>query len=107
MLEPSLTTRGDMVEDRVRGRRLSPRIELELDSGDLDVVSRLEPLGLERPDHPNAAQAPLQMGQRFVVVEVVACHQPLDAGAGDPPAVLTAALHSVSPARGRAASRAS
>ena len=46
--------------------------------GDLDVVARLEALGLERPDHPDPAQAPLEVGQRVVVVEVVARHEPLD-----------------------------
>ena len=45
---------------------------------DLDVVARLEARGLERADHAHAPQAPLDVDQRVLVVEVVAGDQPVD-----------------------------
>src|SRR5665811_686687 len=48
------------------------RVELKRDAGDLDLISRLEPLGLERPEHADAAQATLEIRHRIVVLDVVA-----------------------------------
>ena len=67
---------------------LHVRIEFECDARDLDVVPGLEPLGLERVDHADPAQAALEVRQRIFVVEVVAGNQPLD------PAPLTRKLRS-------------
>ena len=54
-------------------------VELEDHAADLDVVAGLEARRLERADHAHAAQAPLDVGERLLVVEVVAREQPLDA----------------------------
>ena len=56
------------------------RVQLELDARrDLDLVAGLESLGLERADHADPPQPALEVGQRVLVVEVVAGDQPLDA----------------------------
>src|SRR3954452_22647964 len=67
MLDPSLTTARAMTAEPIR---LS-RVELEDDARDLDVVARLEARGLERTHHAHAPQAPFDVDQRVLVVEVV------------------------------------
>ncbi len=52
-------------------------------AGDLNVVAWLEPLGLERPDHADPPQPPLEVGERVFVLEVVAREQPLDPRTAD------------------------
>ena len=84
MLEPSLTTVRPWAQDkRCRSRPgealALTGVELEDDARDLDVVAGLEARGLERADHAHRAQALLDVGERLVVVEVVAREQPLDA----------------------------
>ena len=64
-------------------RRRQPRVELEDDAADLDVVAGLEPARLERGDHAHPAQAVLDVRERLVVLEVVAGDQPVDRVAGD------------------------
>src|ERR671928_94463 len=69
MLEPSLMTK----------RAIAPglsRMQLEHDAPDLDVVARLEPGRLERAHDAHPVQAPLDVRQRLLVVEVVAGEQP-------------------------------
>ena len=75
--EPSLTTATGMAT------RTSGGVELEHDAADLDVVARLEPCALERGDHAHPAQAALDVGQRLLVLEVVARDQALDGVAAD------------------------
>src|ERR1044072_6979439 len=58
-------------------------MQLEEDARDLDVVARLEARGLQRADDAHPAQAPLDVREGLVVVEVVACEQPHDAVAVD------------------------
>jgi len=52
-------------------------------AGDLDTIARLEPFPLERVDHADASQSPLQVSERFLIVEVVARHQALDPATAD------------------------
>src|ERR1700753_1682779 len=92
MLEPSFTT------TQVTRSRL--RIQLEGHAGDLDLVAGLEPLGLERAQHPDALEPPLEVRQRLLVVEVVTGQQPLDPLAGDREAGLAGAPHRVAARRG-------
>jgi hypothetical protein len=61
----------------------SARIQLEHDARDLDVVAGFESLGLERADDAHPLQAVLDVGQRLVVLEVVAGQQALDVVARD------------------------
>src|SRR4051794_37553579 len=68
--------------------RSLPGIELELHAGDLHVVAGLEARGLELADDHEPPQAALEHGQRLLVVEVVARHEPLGGRAGDPEAPL-------------------
>src|SRR4051794_7970138 len=69
MLEPSLMTK------RAIAAGLS-RMQLEHDAADLDVVARLESGRLERAHDAHPMQAPLDVRQRLVVVEIVAGQQP-------------------------------
>src|SRR4051794_31412493 len=77
MLEPSFTTARSM-----RPRRLSG-VQFEDDAGDLDVVARLEARGLQPPDDAHPPQAPLDVDQCVLVVEVVARDQAVDRVARD------------------------
>src|SRR4051794_27204469 len=90
MLDPSLMTVG------FTGRKLPAegraRIELEDRAGDLDVVARLEPRRRERPDHADRTQPLLDVGERLVVVDVVAGEQPLDTRPGDAEHAVATAL---------------
>src|SRR4051794_9369175 len=81
---------------------LSAGVELEHDAGDLDVVARLEALGLERVDHAERPQPLLDVRQRLLVAEVVAGEQALDPRSGDAEPALGHALH-VPTASGRGA----
>src|SRR5215831_3597970 len=74
--DPSLTT---VVDTAVP----SLWVELEHDTGDLDVVARLEALLLQRADHAHPPQPALDVGQRLVVVEVMTGDQALDLLATD------------------------
>src|ERR1039458_2324355 len=58
-------------------------IEIERNSGDLDLVPGLESLGFQRAQHANPAQPALQVCERVLVVKVVASDEPLDPGPGD------------------------
>ena len=60
-----------------RPERLA-RVELEHDPAELDVVAGLEPARLERRDHAHPAQPVLDVGERLVVLQVVARDQPVD-----------------------------
>ena len=64
--------------------RAAPGSSSKTTPADLDVVARLEPGRLERPDHADRAQALLDVAQRLLVLEVVAGDQPLDPAADDP-----------------------
>ena len=64
--------------------RSATRIELEHDARDLHVVARLETGGPQRLDHPERAQALLDVSQRLVVLDVVASDQAVDAPALHP-----------------------
>ena len=57
-------------------------LRLELDPADLDVVAGLEARVLQSADHADSAQPSLQVGERILVIEVVARQQPLDPGPG-------------------------
>src|SRR5215211_6190784 len=64
-----------------RGRSVlqrSPRIQLEHDAGDLDVVTRDEARRLERADDAQAVQAALDVRERLLVRHVVAGDEALD-----------------------------
>src|SRR3954468_20974792 len=77
-------------------------VELEDDPRDLDVVAGLESLLPERGDHAHAPEPVLDVGERLLVLEVVAGDQALHGVAGDaelPPAQL---LHVEAAARARA-----
>src|ERR1700733_5589539 len=55
-LDPSLmTTRLIGVTQGRRSARLLLRVQLERDAGDLDLIPRLEALGLERAEHADLA----------------------------------------------------
>ena len=56
-------------------------VELERHTCDLDVVARLKALILERADHADTAQPPLEVRQRVLVLEVIARDEPFDAPA--------------------------
>src|SRR6478736_6589406 len=58
-------------------------VKLEHDAGDLDVVAGGEARALERADHAQPVQAPLDVGERLLVLEVVAGDQAIDDVAGD------------------------
>src|ERR671911_1979141 len=75
--EPSLTTATGM-----RSGSLG-RIELEHHAAELDVVTGLEPVRLQRRDHAHAPEPVLDVRERLVVLEVVARDQPVDRIAGD------------------------
>src|SRR3954454_4158792 len=87
--EPSLMTWRAM---RARSLDGLARIELEDDPGDLDVVARLEALGLQRADDAHAVQARLDVHERLLVLEVVARDEPLDARARHAPRALVELL---------------
>src|SRR3954464_7963720 len=88
MLDPSLTTARAMDAEPIRltaggGGAARSCVELEDDARDLDVVARLEAGGLERPHHAHPPQAPLDVDQRVLVVEVVPRDQAVDGVALD------------------------
>src|ERR1700738_5162647 len=72
-------------------------VELERHPRDLDIVAGLKPLGLERPDHADPAQPPLEVSERILVVEVVTRDQPLDPRTADPVLPLPDLPHRVAP----------
>src|SRR4051794_34045018 len=84
--EPSLTTATGMTSRTLGG------VELEHHAAELDVVTRFEPLRLERGDHAHPAQAVLHVRERLVVLEVVAGDQAVDGVAGDAELVRARAL---------------
>src|SRR3954463_14977773 len=77
-------------------------VELEDDPRDLDVVAGLESLLLERGDHSHPPQPVLDVGERLVVLEVMAGDQALDGVAGDAELARTGPLDLERAARGRA-----
>src|SRR5947209_18060192 len=76
---------------------LQPWVQLERDARDLDIVSGLKPLRLERGDDADPAQPALQVSERVLVVQVVPRDQPLDASAADPVAALAELFHLIRP----------
>ena len=70
-------------------------IELERHTGDLDIVARLESLRLECTDHADAAQAPLEVRERLLVVEVIARNQAFDSRAAYAEGPISGALHPI------------
>src|SRR5579875_3776343 len=93
--DPSLTTNrliGPAVDSRVG-------IEVERDPGDLDLVPGAEALGLQLAEHPDPLQAPLEVREGLLVVEVIAGEQPLDPLAVDRVDALAGAPHGVAPRR--------
>src|SRR4051794_29803707 len=94
--EPSLTTATGMTPRTLGG------VELEHHATELDVVARFEPLRLERGDHAHAPEAVLDVRERLVVREVVACDQAVDGVAGDAEPVRPGALDLERTAGGRA-----
>src|SRR5437764_2594400 len=111
MLEPSFTTRQPIAEQVRRGRgpagcspprvTLKAGIELEHHSPDLHVVAGLEAFGLERVDHPDPPQPALEVCEGLLVVQVIACEQPLDPRAADPEAAAPAPLDTDCPVGSR------
>src|SRR5215218_9980282 len=77
-------------------------IELEDDTADLDVVAGLEAGGLQRADDAHPVQAVLDVGERLVVLEVVAGEQALDGLAGDTEGARPDALDPPAPLGSRA-----
>src|SRR5579875_1875701 len=94
--DPSLITN---VLIAARWRRSRLRVEVECDPGDLHLVAGLEALRLQRPQHADPLQPPLQMGERLLVVQVIAREQPLDALAVDGVDALPRPPHRVPPRR--------
>src|ERR1700686_12425 len=83
---PALQSRFGLCFLAVRAPRsvISPRrIELQHRAGDLDVVSGLKALSLERLDDAKAAQAGLDVGHGVFVLDVKALEQALDSPAAD------------------------
>src|ERR1035437_5541713 len=99
----------DLLLDRRVGRPgpgdpthfLNIRIEIERDPGDLDVVPRLESLGLQRAEHADPAQPALQVRERDLLDRVRAGEEPLDPGPGDAEAAVTGARNAERPPSGR------
>src|ERR1700729_3878999 len=81
-------------------RRSDVGIEIEYHSGDVDLVARPKALGLERVEHADAPQAPFEVGQRLLVVEVVARHETVDPDARDREAPVAGPPDGVAPPRG-------
>src|SRR5690348_8805074 len=77
---------------------LHVRIELEGYSRYLHVVAGLKTLRLERGDHPDPSQSPLQVRHCLLVVEVVAGDQALDAPARHPVGAVPHTLNTICPA---------
>ena len=77
-------------------------VEAEHDAGDLDIITGLEAVLLERADHADLAQARLDVGERLVVVEVVARNEAVDAGADDAEWTIAVTLDAKAPMLGRA-----
>src|SRR4029079_11257480 len=86
MDEPSCTTATGMAPRTLGG------VELEHHAAELDVVTRFEPLRLERRDHAHAPQAVLDVRERLVVLEIVARDQAVDGVTGDAEPVGAGAL---------------
>src|SRR3954453_20129526 len=61
----------------------SSRVEFELEVADDHLVARLEPGPLQRRDHSDLAQAPLEIVESLGVLQIVPRDQQLDAAAGD------------------------
>src|SRR5919198_4248434 len=94
--EPSLTTATGMAWPRLGG------VQLEHHAPELDVVTRFEPLRLQRGDHAHAPQPVLDVRERLVVLEVMARDQAVDGGARDAVLAVAGALDLERAARGRA-----
>src|SRR4051794_32648186 len=90
MLDPSLMTVALTARTLSAERRAG--MELEHRPGDLHVVAGLEARGLQLADHADRAQALLDVGERLVVVDVVASEEPLDPRARHPEDAVAAAL---------------
>src|SRR5688572_773647 len=87
---------------RLRRGRPSPALagmQLEHHAGDLDVVAGRKAGGLERADDAHPPQPSLDVGERLVVVEVVAREQADDALAVDAEGAVAGALDAEAAAR--------
>src|SRR4051812_1819011 len=99
MLDPSLMTVA--LTRRTLSAERRARVELEQRAGDLHVVARLEARRLERADHADRAQPLLDVGERLVVVDVVAREQPLYTRTTHPEHAVGAALDAEALVRAR------